>query len=324
MQPDAIIVGQGISGSLLSWVLLQRGLTVLVYDRGIEASATYAASGIINPITGKRFVKTWMADTLLPTAENMYAELSTLLQAPIYHQLPIYKLPTTVKEQNDWAARATDSHYQQYLSRGIETLDPLKINNPYGAAVIEGGGKLDTILFLKKYRAYLQSKNLLVEENYTTAQAIESPSRVIYCDGYEAAYGTLFNDLTWQLAKGEYLLVRIEDFYTDSIISGETTLSPTAQPDIYYAGATYQWHYTHLQPSAAQKQEIIDALHRMLHTDFEVLAHGAAVRPTVKDRRPFARFHPVHQHIGLLNGMGTKGVSLAPYMAQQMANHIIQ
>ncbi|MGC4234732.1 MAG: hypothetical protein QM594_17260, partial [Niabella sp.] len=33
--------------------------------------------------------------------------------------------------------------------------------------------------------------------------------------------------------------------------------------------------------------------------------------------------HPVYKNVGILNGMGTKGCSLAPYFASQLAAHIL-
>jgi glycine/D-amino acid oxidase-like deaminating enzyme len=33
--------------------------------------------------------------------------------------------------------------------------------------------------------------------------------------------------------------------------------------------------------------------------------------------------HPLHPNLGILNGMGTKGVSLAPYFARQLAQHLL-
>ena len=41
------------------------------------------------------------------------------------------------------------------------------------------------------------------------------------------------------------------------------------------------------------------------------------------ERRPFVGFHPTHKNMGILNGMGTKGCSLAPYFAKELAEHII-
>jgi len=40
------------------------------------------------------------------------------------------------------------------------------------------------------------------------------------------------------------------------------------------------------------------------------------------ERRPFVGFHPLYPSVGILNGMGTKGCSLAPYFSQQLVNHI--
>ena len=238
--------------------------------------------GIINPITGKRFVKSWLIDELIPAADQMYKELSSLLSAPIYERFPIYKILYSIKEQNDFAARTTGDGYAEYMRSDLAYLDSRKIVNPYGAFVIKKGGKLNTKLFLKTYRQYLKDRNLLVEEEFTTEQAIGSKSRVIFCNGYEAARTQLFKDLEWQIVKGEYLTVRIKDFYADSIISGDTTISPTGEQDIYYAGATYQWHYETTAPTAQYKEEVIASLHKTIAVDFEVLYHGAGIRPAVK------------------------------------------
>ncbi|HMH31943.1 MAG TPA: hypothetical protein VK543_02880, partial [Puia sp.] len=40
------------------------------------------------------------------------------------------------------------------------------------------------------------------------------------------------------------------------------------------------------------------------------------------ERRPFVGFHPLKKNIGILNGMGTKGCSLAPFFASQLVQHI--
>jgi glycine oxidase len=323
MAPDVIIVGQGICGSLLSWSLLKKGLSVRVYDADASHSATYAASGIINPITGKRFVKSWMVDDLLPAAEKMYQDISQTIDREFYQKFPIYKLLESVKEQNDLSARATEPGYASYFPNSdIHYLDKRKVKNEFGSFVIGSGGKMDTVLFIKSYRKFLKEKNLLVEEAYSHEQALTSNSKVIFCNGFKAAKTGFFTSLPWQIVKGEYLLVRIMDFYPDSIISGDTTISPTDQPDIYYAGATYQWHYETEAPTEQYKNEVIESLHKMLYVPFEVVGHGAGIRPSAKYRRPFIGFHPQHEHMGIFNGMGTKGISLAPYFAEQFAEHI--
>lgn len=324
MSAEVIIVGQGICGSLLSWSLLQKGISVKVYDVGSESSATAAASGIINPITGKRFVKSWMVDELFPEAEKVYGEISCAIGADFYEKMPIYKLLESVKEQNDLSARATEPGYEQYFkSTDIHYLDRDKVKNEFGSFVIEGGGKMDTTLFISTYRKFLKEKGMLIEKPFSYEEATISKSKVIFCNGFKAARTGLFTGLPWQIVKGEYLLVRIKDFYSDRIVSGDTTISPTAEKDIYYAGATYQWHYETEAPTEQYKNEVIESLQKMLHVPFDVMSHGAGVRPSAKYRRPFIGFHPVHQHVGIFNGMGTKGISLSPYFAEHFARHIV-
>ena len=56
--------------------------------------------------------------------------------------------------------------------------------------------------------------------------------------------------------------------------------------------------------------------------DFEVIEHVAGIRPTVKDRRPLVGRHPEYSNIYVLNGLGTRGVMIAPYVAQELYNYI--
>jgi glycine/D-amino acid oxidase-like deaminating enzyme len=56
---------------------------------------------------------------------------------------------------------------------------------------------------------------------------------------------------------------------------------------------------------------------------FETVEHLAAVRPANMERRPFVGLHPISSSVGILNGMGTKGCSLAPYFAKQLTDHLV-
>src|SRR5580700_1323173 len=69
---DVLIVGQGICGTFLSRELDRAGLCYIVIDEERPDSASRAAAGLINPVTGRRFVKTWMIDELLPFVREAY------------------------------------------------------------------------------------------------------------------------------------------------------------------------------------------------------------------------------------------------------------
>ena len=59
-----------------------------------------------------------------------------------------------------------------------------------------------------------------------------------------------------------------------------------------------------------------------LKLPYTILEHFAAIRPATLERRPFIGFHPLYPQIGILNGMGTKGCSLAPFFAKQLVNKL--
>jgi len=63
-------------------------------------------------------------------------------------------------------------------------------------------------------------------------------------------------------------------------------------------------------------------LKALVHCDFEVIDHLAGVRPTVKDRRPMVGTHPKFANLHVLNGLGTRGVMLAPAMAKSLFENI--
>ena len=68
----------------------------------------------------------------------------------------------------------------------------------------------------------------------------------------------------------------------------------------------------------------MEALNDWLRVPYKVIDHFAAIRPANTQRRPFIGMHPVYKNIGIFNGMGTKGCSLAPFFAEQFTSHILQ
>ncbi len=333
---DFIIVGQGIAGSMLSWFLLKENQQILVIDELNLSSATHVAPGVTNPITGRKFVKTWLADDLIPFAAETYHHFEELFKDTLLHPLPIIKLLDSVKAQNDWSVRCSSPGYVAYLkNEQVIRMAPEKVSNDFGGFEINGGTKLDASKFLTHYRKLLQDKDLLVDEkfNFDDLEVNEEfvvykgkkARRIIFCEGANAVKNPYFKFLPFQLAKGECLVLKVDDFYNDRLISGEVGILPTfANKDEYFVGATHEWTFDDDQPSEKGKNELLGNLSTVLNAPYEIVAHRAAVRPTVKDRRPFVGFHPDYPNVGIFNGMGTKGLSLSPYFAAHFASHLVK
>ena len=80
MHIEFLIIGQGICGTWLSWYLKKENKQFLVIDNNLNDSASRVAAGIINPVTGRRIVTTWMIDELIPFAWEAYNEIGLELE----------------------------------------------------------------------------------------------------------------------------------------------------------------------------------------------------------------------------------------------------
>ncbi|HNF30598.1 MAG TPA: FAD-dependent oxidoreductase, partial [Chitinophagaceae bacterium] len=94
--------------------------------------------------------------------------------------------------------------------------------------------------------------------------------------------------------------------------------------DLWWIGSNYEWNFENDLPSNHFREDMEARLKSFLKIPYKIVEHIAAIRPANIERRPFIGFHPIHQNIGILNGMGTKGCSLAPYFAHQFSNYIVQ
>ena len=130
-----------------------------------------------------------------------------------------------------------------------------------------------------------------------------------------------FNELPLNVAKGEVLTIKAPNLNINFVLKSSIFIIPLGD-DLYNVGATYDWKDKTHNISAEAKDELVDKLKHVIQCDFEVVNQVAGIRPTVKDRRPMVGVHPNNQHIPILNGLGTRGVMLAPYLAKQLFEHL--
>jgi glycine/D-amino acid oxidase-like deaminating enzyme len=92
--------------------------------------------------------------------------------------------------------------------------------------------------------------------------------------------------------------------------------------NIFWLGSSYEWSFENDRPSDTFRRQAEDWLRHFVKQPYNVIEHFAAIRPATLERRPFVGFHPAFPRVGILNGLGTKGCSLAPFFAKQMVEKI--
>lgn len=325
MELDYIIVGQGMAGSLLAHCLLRDGQRICVVDKPQKDSSSKTGAGIFNPITGRRIVKTWKADQLFPAAKDTYQELEDLLGVKFYHPKNMLRIFGSIKEQNDWLGRKEE--LKDFITQSFGPNNFAGIKDEFGSAETTGSGYLDIPVFLSAFRAYLKTKECLIEEELRKFELTEKgvewkglkAKRLIFCLGF--APNPWFKNLPFVASKGELLTVEIPELGEAHIIQSGIFILPLGDQR-FRVGSTFDWEQLDSVPSPQAREELSSKLSKVTELPFQIIDHRAAVRPTVKDRRPLIGLHPKHPALGIFNGLGTKGVSLAPYFANQFSDFL--
>ncbi len=328
---DYLIVGQGIAGTSLAHLLLEEHRKVLIVNDESQPSSSRVAAGIFNPLTGKKLVKTWMADELFPYAATFYRAGERKLGALFYHPLNSFRPYRSVAEQNDYLALAADASVAAYVETNPDLAAYHHIHHPFGGLEVLGSGWVDIPLYLEASRRCFQRTDSYVnaafrEEDLRWDEAGISWQgltfkNVILCQGVLARDQSFFGWLPFHPVKGQVLDLRVTDYGIRNIVNQGIFLLPRQQ-DMVRAGATYTWHDLDWEVTEDGRQYLEDKLRPLLKTGYQVTGQQAGIRPSVKDRRPLIGRHPDRPGLWIFNGFGSKGVTLVPFFARQLADHL--
>ncbi|WP_242693145.1 NAD(P)/FAD-dependent oxidoreductase [Sabulibacter ruber] len=327
MNYDYLVVGHGLAGAILTCFLEKSGKTVVVFDVPKENAASRVAAGLINPVAGKRFAKSWQVDAFLPAAKAFYQEMEERYQVPLFHQKPILKLFSTPEEQNNWMGKSTNSAWEGYIETTHLQLPPSDyVHQELGGLLIQQGGYVALRTFLQAREEDLQRRNLLRTDAFDISQLELLPEgvryqdvqarKIIFCEGAQGASNPFFSWLPFSLNKGEILDINVPDFEASYIYNKAVYVVPLGQSH-YRVGATYNWREVNEELTPDGKEELTSKVQDILKKPFTVTKQYVGIRPAVRDRKPLVGLHPQHPQVGIFNGMGSKGVLMAPLLAQQ-------
>lgn len=337
MDVDFLILGRGLAGCLLADALLQGGQRVVVVGDN-RASSSAVAAGLFNPVTGRRPKKTWLADELFPFLHHYYPGLERRLDARFFNPSPLYRPFGSIEEQNAGLALTAAPELQQFLR--VSTEDAAyapTVRNELGGLMAQQAGWLDVPAMLSAFRRRFLALNILqettfdfneltVNENNVAWRSLRA-AKLVCCEGAYATENPYFRWLPFAPAKGETITIRcggdsVEGLVPPGIVNRGVWLIPRSD-GLCRVGATYSWDPLDWEPSETGKVFLMDKLNVWFKSSYEVVEHQAGVRPAVQGRRPLIGLHPEFAAMGIFNGLGSKGVSLAPFFAQQFAGFLL-
>jgi len=324
VQNDVILVGHGIAGAVLAEVLQQRGLRIHVFNNRREGNASLVAAGVVNPIVFKRDIPSWRAGELLPIADTFYRSWQERYGASFWHPLPMVKIFPTLHERDQWERVLHGTDSSPFIVQRTEfDVDQAPVSAPHGYGTVTQAAWLDVPAILAAQREELIGTGRLTEQDVLLENIVNEPDHIrignvrarwlVHCTGpFSPAQGLA-------PVKGETLVVRIPGLGFKNMVHRRVFILPLGD-DVYRIGATFDWANVWTGTTVEAREELLGMLSAFVKLPIEVLGHSYGVRPATKDRRPLlGRTGP---HEAMFNGLGSRGVLLAPWCAMHLADHL--
>jgi glycine oxidase len=300
---DYIIVGFGLAGAAMALQLRKRGRSVLIFDDPYEHQASRVAAGLFNPVTGKMMTRTWNAGELFPYLHDFYKEAEEITGGRFFYPMPICIPFLSIEEQNDWMSKGEGV----YITSRYGDL----IDDRFGGLMPGPAGYLDTTKYLEAV-----GKLFRIEKNFDYSEKVKT---VIFCEGIHVSNNPYFNWVPVKPLKGETLTVTLDK--NPPVIFNRGVYVVPGGNNTWRVGATYS-HDTTEGPTEGGRKELTQKLSSLLRIPYTITNHSWGIRPTTPDRRPIVGPHPEHKNVLILNGMGTKGVSLAPWSSGILSGYL--
>lgn len=320
---DIIIIGGGLAGMLTAFTLLHEDPTIklTLIDNQFHAAAWRIAAGIINPVAGKRIVKTANIDVLLSALLQCDSLLQNYTGQSYFFPMPIVRVFRDESEHISWKKKSERDDYQAWLSPYIPSSLPLQ--TPFGAGIIHQGGRLDIKGFINAILLWLSARCTVIHETVFPHTVHSSEQTIIMCYGWEMMYHPLWAWLPFAPFKGEVLTVRMPpDFSSRFILNNGTYFLPLTNGTARI-GATIEHDTLTYEPTEQARKELLADFTAMTGITPHVLAHQAGIRPGIEDRYPVIGCHPIHKNRIIVNGLGGRGALYAAFCAKTLTHFLL-
>ncbi len=304
MKSSVLIVGQGLAGTLLAWELERMGVAFSVVDAGHGRAATKVAAGIINPITGRRLVKSEGVETLLPVARECYRGIERRLGETLWREMRVRRWFADERERDVFAEKSASGA----LAPFVESADA-------EGFWVGGAARVELGKLIGLSRERWRERGILREERMEMGEAKAGDGVTIDCRGAEAEGA---GAVDWRYSKGECVELRMGGLDPGVVWNRRHWLVATGD-GLAKAGATNEPGRRDFAVTEKARSELERSVDAMGFGEFEIVGQTAGVRVYSPDKRPVIGWISKEARRGIFCGLGAKGALYAPALARAWA-----
>lgn len=311
----------------MAWALEQQQLDYMLADPGTGGHASVVAAGLMNPVTGRRYTLQPLINECWEAADSCYGWWSEVTGQTLIRATTIHRFHRSASAQNQWEANGMHESGNWAGNLPDEYMDQSSYHASYGGVVVNNARIVATGKLYTEAIRYLRHHDKLIEDNISFDEwANGSPFRlndktfdiVIDTTGIGAADNSLWQHIPFRYNKGEALIIKAPDLPENNPITRNIIIVPQGSAH-FWVGSHNHWDDHHPGPTAIGLDKLTADINATIRVPFEIIRHRAAIRPVIQDRKPVVGPHHTIKNMFILNGMGTKGYTLAPYHAHQLA-----
>ena len=329
MNYEFLIVGQGITGSIVALQLKKSLKKFKLIEGGNPNTSSKVAAGIIHPISLKRCNLSWRGKAFYEFSDAFFREINTESSIELYKSYKLLRIFASFEEQNNWIGKTNNEIYKNILSLSNKEID--NIQNMFGNGVVELCSRLSVNEFLDFVCSSLLKSNILNKDLFKAVNLKlknngfhykgDIYSKVIMCDGVNALKNPMFNYLPIIPNKGELLKVSSNLLPSQIINCGVFSLPETK--NIFTIGSTYSDEDQKNNVTIDAKEYLMKKLNKIIEIDgINIIDQKFGFRPTSLDRKPLIGEHPIIKNLYTVNGMGSKAILMAPLLVRELLNYI--
>ncbi|MDI9342022.1 MAG: FAD-binding oxidoreductase [Sediminibacterium sp.] len=330
---DVLIVGNGLAANVLAFQLYLHHVSFKIIGNSSLSNCSRIAGGVWNPMVFKRMTTSWMADLLIPELTAFYRSAETATKQHFLTERRMLRSFQEDQEKNLWLKKAeTDAALfldKTIYSEAGQRFSNFNLSGSY--SFVNHCGTLDTKAFIDAINSLFKSD--LTEENFdytvleTDAEHVRykqfTARDIVFCEGHLVKHNPFFNWIPLVPAQGEVFTFKTNALLLDNTIFNRNGFIFKTAAETYRCGATYNWSHLNDEITEGGEKALWDKLRSMLTITPEITEHATGVRPSSKDRRPIIGPHPVQKRVHIFNGLGSKGVMLAPYFSKNFVHFLL-
>lgn len=330
---DFLLVGQGLAGCLLAWELNRRGVNFRMIGINRPGTASSVSSGVINPVTGRRYVKGWRFEELRKVYTEFYSQLESHYDRTFCCVRDMLVVLNSPGDENSWLARQNDEAYVNYCHNVKGTVSDLfRLDESATNGLIPGIAQIDIPAVVACVIHEMKEEGLLHEEEFHFEKLVfKSPGEFIYnekivatkgivfCEGFGVINNPYFNWIPHALLKGERLLFEAAS-RENRILNASYTVVP--MKNYFWLGSNYDKQDSEPVITEMERKNQLAFAAEMFRTDIKLLNQNVGIRLAIRDRRPILGSHPDQPGMYILNGFGTKGASMIPFCIRHLSDHL--